>query len=107
MDITKILIGAIILLSGLFGYFGVFPYLKSKLTVQQLTILKTIAKTAVFAAEQIIGPKMGADKLAYAIKRIKEALEQKGITFNDDQIRDAIEEQVRELTLQTQAVEQE
>jgi hypothetical protein len=40
---------------------------------------------------------MGEDKLAYALKTAKELLEKKGLSFDEDVIRAAIEAQVQQL----------
>ncbi len=96
MNITWILLGVIILAFGAFSAFAM-PYIRAHVTVEQITILRGIAHTVVFAAEQIFGAKMGADKLAYALGLAKRLLESKGLTFEEDVIRAAIEEQVKQL----------
>jgi hypothetical protein len=48
---------------------------------------------------------MGKDKLEYALKVAKELLENKGLTFDEDVIRAAIEAQVQQLNLEQKAVE--
>ena len=48
---------------------------------------------------------MGADKLAYALNLAKKLLEKKGLTFDEDVIRAAIEAQVQQLNLDQKAVE--
>ena len=63
-------------------------------------MLFNIAQTAVYAAEKIFGAKMGDDKLAYAIGVIKRWLEKKKIYFDEEQIRAAIEEQVKNLDIE-------
>ena len=100
MDITYVLVGVILI-----GFFVIgkilWPYIKTHTTVEQLNFLIAAAKTAVYAAEQMIGPKMGADKLAYAIDYIKDLLATKKLTFNENIIRAAIEAQVKELNMET------
>ena len=64
-----------------------------------------IAQTVVFAAEKIFGAKMGPDKLAYALNLAKKLLEKKGLTFDEEEIRAAIEAQVKQLDLDQKAVE--
>ena len=96
MNITQILLGVIILLGGVFALF-IRPYIQAHVTTEQLSLLFGIAKTVVFAAEQIFGAKMGQDKLAYALNLAKRLLESKGITFDEDTIRAAIEAQVKAL----------
>jgi hypothetical protein len=48
---------------------------------------------------------MGDDKLAYALKLARELLEKKGLFFDEDVIRAAIEAQVKQLDIEQQAVE--
>ena len=48
---------------------------------------------------------MGPDKLAYALNLAKGLLAKKGLDFDEDIIRAAIEAQVQQLTLDKQAVE--
>ena len=97
-DITYILLGIILILGGLITGFGI-PFIRSKLNAEQLTALKTTARIAVYAAEQIFGAKMGSDKLAYAINLVKSLLAKKNLTFNDEEVRAAIEAQVKEMNI--------
>ena len=97
-DITYILLGIILILGGLITGFGI-PFIRSKLSAEQLTALKTTARIAVYAAEQIFGAKMGSDKLAYAINLVKSLLAKKNLTFNDEEVRAAIEAQVKEMNI--------
>ena len=99
MNITQILLGAILIL-GFVATVIVWPYIKSHVSAQQLSMLMGIAQTVVYAAEKIFGAKMGEDKLAYALKLAKQLLEKKGLTFNEDEIRAAIEAQVEQLDLE-------
>lgn len=99
MNITQILIGVIAIIGGIVALF-VVPYLRTHMTAEQIAILTGIAQTVVYAAEKIFGAKMGADKLAYALKVAKALLAQKGLTFDEDVIRAAIEAQVQQLSLE-------
>lgn len=99
MDITQILLGAILVLGGLFVLLA-WPYIKAHISVEQLSMLYGIAKTAVYAAEKIFGAKMGKDKLAYALGLVNKWLETKGLKFDEDVIRAAIEEQVKHLDIE-------
>ena len=83
MNITQILLGAILILGGIFTLI-VWPYIKTHVSADQLNMLYGIAQTVVFAAEKIFGAKMGQDKLAYALGLAKRLLEQKGLTFDED-----------------------
>ena len=104
MDITYIVIGVILILGGLAGLI-VWPYIKAHVSKDQLSMLAGIAQTAVFAAEKIFGAKMGEDKLAYAIKVVKAWVEKKGLTFDEELIRAAIEAQVQQLSFDQKALE--
>ena len=104
MNITQILLGVIILISGVVSLF-VVPYLKTHLTAEQISILAGIAQTVVYAAEKIFGAKMGKDKLEYAMNLAKKLLEQKGLTFDEDVVRAAIEAQVQQLGFDKSAAE--
>lgn len=97
-DITYIILGLILILGGLITGFGI-PFIRSKLNVEQIAALKTAARIAVYAAEQIFGAKMGSDKLAYAINLVKSLLAKKNLTFNDEEVRAAIEAQVKEMNI--------
>ena len=98
IDITYIILGLILILGGLITGFGV-PFIRSKLSADQLAALKTTARIAVYAAEQIFGAKMGPDKLAYAINLVKSLLAKKNLTFHDEEVRAAIEAQVKEMNI--------
>ena len=104
MNITQILLGLILILGGL-ATLIVWPFIKSHVSAEQLSMLAGIAQTVVFAAEKIFGAKMGDDKLAYALGLAKKLLEKKGLTFDEDVIRAAIEAQVEQLSLDQKAVE--
>ena len=104
MNITQILLGLILILGGVFTLI-VWPYIRAHVSSEQLSMLAGIAQTVVFAAEKIFGAKMGEDKLAYALNLAKKLLEKKGLTFEEDVIRAAIEAQVEQLNLDQKAVE--
>ncbi len=104
MNITQILFGLILILGGL-ATLIVWPFIKSHVSAEQLSMLAGIAQTVVFAAEKIFGAKMGNDKLAYALGLAKKLLEKKGLTFDEEVIRAAIEAQVEQLSLDQKAVE--
>ncbi|MBO7079911.1 MAG: phage holin [Bacilli bacterium] len=104
MNITQILLGLIFILGGVITLI-VWPYIKAHVSNEQLTMLAGIAQTVVFAAEKIFGAKMGEDKLAYALNLAKKLLEKKGLSFDEETIRAAIEAQVEQLNLDQKAVE--
>ena len=105
MDITYIILGVILILGGL-ATLVVWPFIKTHVSAEQLSMLAGIAQTVVFAAEKIFGAKMGEDKLAYALNLAKKLLAKKNLTFDEDEIRAAIEAQVQQLSLEQQAVEE-
>ena len=98
MNITQIILGLIFILGSIVSLF-VIPYIKTHMTSEQITILTGIAQTVVYAAEKIFGAKMGQDKLQYAMNLAKSLLSKKGLTFDDDVVRAAIESQVQQLSL--------
>ena len=104
MNITQILLGLILILGGVFTLIA-WPYIKSHVSAEQLSMLAGIAQTVVYAAEKIFGAKMGEDKLAYALNLAKKLLEKKGLTFDEETIRAAIEAQVEQLDIEQKAVE--
>jgi hypothetical protein len=106
MNITQILLGLILILGGI-ATLVVWPYIKAHVSSEQLSMLVGIAQTVVYAAEKIFGAKMGKDKLAYALELAKKLLAKKGLTFDEDVIRAAIEAQVEQLTIQTATTEGE
>lgn len=105
MDITYIILGVILILGGL-ATLVVWPFIKTHVSAEQLSMLAGIAQTVVFAAEKIFGAKMGEDKLAYALNLAKKLLAKKNLTFDEDEVRAAIEAQVQQLSLEQQAVEE-
>lgn len=96
MNITQILLGIIVLVGGIVSIF-VIPYLRTHMTAEQIGILTGVAQTVVYAAEKIFGAKMGKDKLAYALDLAQKELNKKGVSFDEDVIRAAIEAQVQQL----------
>lgn len=98
IDVTWIVVGVIFVIGGLLAAFGL-PFLRSKLSVDQLEMLSKAAQIAVFAAEQILGPKMGKDKKAFAIDYVKNLLSKWNLTFDDAAVDAAIEAQVKELKI--------
>ena len=104
MNITQIILGLIFILGSIVALI-IWPYIKTHVSAEQLSILAGIAQTVVFAAEKIFGAKMGADKLAYALNLAKSLLNKKGLTFDEEVIRAAIEAQVQQLNLDQKAVE--
>ena len=66
MDITQIVVLIISVLGLLFT--GLFlPYIKTRLSGEQVQNIYTLVKIAVYAAEQIFGGKRGEEKKQYVI----------------------------------------
>ena len=88
IDLTPIIEAMIGLLAALITY-RLLPWLKAKLSAQQMESLHMATRTLVYAAEQIYGSKTGEVKLAW----VEGQLEKRG--FRAD--REAIEAYVKEL----------
>ena len=98
-DITYIIIGVILIIFGVIARF-VIPFLRTKMSVDQMATLKQVVNIAVYAAEQILGPKMGKDKKAFALEYAKKLLSKFNLTFDEAAIDAAIEAQVKELKIE-------
>lgn len=94
MDITKIIVAVIGLLSTLLTVF-LAPYLKTKLDSEKLKKLGELAKTFVLAAEQLIGKEKGEQKKALVQGWLKE----KGYDVSLDEVNSAIEAAVKEMNI--------
>lgn len=98
-DITYIIMGVILIIFGIIMRF-VIPFLRTKMNVNQIATLKQVVNIAVYAAEQILGPKMGKDKKAFALDYVKKLLAKFNLTFDETVIDAAIEAQVKELKIE-------
>lgn len=98
-DITYILLGLILIVCGVIAHFAI-PFFRSKMSVEQIATLKQVVNIAVYAAEQILGPKMGKDKKAFALDYAKKLLSKFNLTFDEAAIDAAIEAQVKELKIE-------
>lgn len=94
MDITKIIVAVIGLLTTIVTGF-LIPFLKSKLTENQQKTMEALAKTAVYAAEQLFTPNQWSEKKSYA----QQILTAKGYNVNLDDVNAAIEAAVKELKI--------
>lgn len=95
-NITQILIGIAIIFVGAYVSF-VRPWLAAKLSPEQLQLLRQFARVAVSAAEQIITITTGKDKKEYAMGLVKQLLAKYRLTFDEEVVSAAIEEQVYEM----------
>jgi type II secretory pathway pseudopilin PulG len=93
MDLTAMFEAIIILVVAIVT--GVLvPYIKSKTTAEQQTVLTALVKAAVTAAEQIYtGSGRGQEKKAYVISWLAD----RGITVDADKLDALVESEVYEL----------
>ena len=89
IDLTPILEAILALLAALVTY-KLIPWIKSKTTAEQQSLLAATVKTLVYAAEQLYGAGKGAEKLDYVIKE----LEARGFTADRAAIEAAVAEQL-------------
>lgn len=100
IDLTPVVTAIITLLLSVISAFLV-PYIKSKMSAQQLATIIQWVKIAVQSAEMIYKESgMGAKKKEYVMNFLKE----KGFTLNTDEVDSLIESAVLELK-QTPVVE--
>ena len=92
MDITPILT-AVIGLLGTVITIVIIPWIKSKTTENEQAIISSIARTAVYAAQQMLIS--NADKKKYAIEYISKALESRNISITLDEVSAAIEAEIK------------
>lgn len=69
IDLTTLANALIALVAAVITAF-VIPWIRSKTTAQQRTLLESVVKTLVYAAEQLYGAGNGEDKLQYVIDRL-------------------------------------
>lgn len=102
IDLTQIIVAIITLLFGVLMRYAI-PYAKSKLNSNQMDMLRTAVKTAVYAAEMIYGSKAGQEKKAYVIK----VLHEQGYILDPDAVEETtnamIEAMVKELQIDSAA----
>ncbi len=94
IDLTPVFQALIALIAALITCW-LIPWIKAKTTKQQQENLYAAAKIAVYAAEQIFGPKSGMDKFKYA----RDFLISIGYNVNTDVLEAAIESAVRTLPI--------
>ena len=88
MDITNIIIAFIgILLTVITSVF--IPWLKAKLTTNQINIIRQLASIAVYAAQQTCCT--NEEKKEYALSYVKNELAKYHITFSDETVSTYIE----------------
>ncbi len=93
VDLTQIVVAVLTLIISLVSAFLV-PYIKTKVTAQQLETIKLWVKVAVEAAEMLYkGSGRGEEKKKYVL----DFLESKGFKLNTEEIDNLIESAVLEL----------
>ena len=92
IDLTQIIIALMGLLSAIITGF-VIPWIKGKLDDRQLELLNGFIRIGVYAAEQLISPEKGEEKLKYVFDFLKA----KGFQVDEPQVRTMIEAAVLEL----------
>ena len=96
-DLTPIIQIVIVLIGTIITSF-LIPWIKSKTTQEQWWTVQNIAKVAVYAAEVLYkGSGRGQEKLNYVMTYIKEFCSEKGIYFNNDAIRQTVENMVKKM----------
>ena len=79
----------------------VVPWLREKIGAEQMAKLEELVQVAVQAAEQLFGPKTGAQKKSYAV----ELLSQQGVDTTDPVVDAMSEAQVYKLDKTTEKAE--
>lgn len=100
IDLTQIILGVLTLISAIITRY-LIPWLKDKLSERQYAALQILAKTGVYAAEQIFPSEKWEEKKAYVV----DLLEENGYSVDEKAVDALIESLVRELRIeQGQAV---
>lgn len=99
MDITQIIAALIGLLATVITGF-VIPYIRSKTSEQQQYTIKLLARTAVYAAQQLYVE--NEDKYAYAYQYITDSLKNAGYKFDATAVQAAIEAAVKQAKIDNQ-----
>lgn len=99
-DITSIIM-AVIGLLGTIITVAVIPWIRSKTTANQQAIISSIAKTAVYAAQQMISS--NDDKKSYAVEYVSKALTDTNISITLDEVSAAIEAALKEIKTELSA----
>lgn len=98
MEITQI-VTAVIALLGAVITSVILPLIKAKTTAKEQEIIKTVARTAVCAAQQILVD--NSQKKAYAINYVGELLAKKNIKLSVNEISASVEAALKEIKAET------
>lgn len=88
IDITTLVQAVVALCAALITY-RVIPYLKSKTTTNQWTVIKTVANTAATAAQSL--DKTGEQKKEAAVETVNKALGSAGLKVDSTVIENSVE----------------
>ncbi len=103
IDLTKVIVAVMVICSSFITAFAI-PWIKSKTNISQRELLVALAKTAVYAAQQIYDATDGAKKKQYAFNQIKQALDARNIYVNDVEISETIESVLKEIKTELNGV---
>ena len=99
IDLTQIILAILTLIFAIITRYTI-PYVKDRLDQNQMDMLYTAVRTAVFAAEQLYKSDQGAEKKEYVIKLLAE----QGYIINPDEVENKInaliEATVKELKIE-------
>ena len=88
IDITPLIQAVIGICAALITY-RLIPYIKSKTTTNQWSVIKTAANTAANAAQAL--DKSGSEKKAAAVDTVNRALESAGLKVDTSVVEDSVE----------------
>lgn len=75
------------------------PWIKGKIGAEKLSALTIYVEKAVYAAQQLLWERTGAERREYATSLISEWCEEHGLTISDEQIRVLLEAAVKGLRI--------
>ena len=104
MDQTKIEIAKLVIMAAacLIAYAvrkDVLPFIRQKMTADQLRQAQEMASMFVYMAQQCFGDKSGQERKKIVTEALSNALEQSGIYLTDEFINDMIEAAVKGLRI--------
>ena len=95
IDLTEVIKAVFALLIAVLTYV-VFPLLRNKLSEEKFALMKEIARTGVYAAEQLYnGSGRGEEKLEYVMNYMKE----RGYDIDKEEVRTVVESCVKDLKI--------
>ncbi len=96
IDLTNVVIVFIGVLTSIISAYAI-PYIKSKTTEKQQSIIFALARTAVYAAQQLYESSQSMEKRGYACSCMKNMLARYGITLTADEISTYIEGALKDI----------